>query len=99
MKLGLPTIILNLQKISQILWEHLNNEDSWFLLQNLIRDTKGECYNLWIENGLGELVRDMDMGFKKSRFEHIFKTLSVFMEVCYDHIAKDNESFQEAILK
>ena len=41
---GLASILQNINKIYPILWDHLEYEDSWKLIQTLLIDTRGDSY-------------------------------------------------------
>ena len=40
MMFGLASILKNIEKIYEILWNHLNSEDAWRLVQSLLKDTR-----------------------------------------------------------
>lgn len=49
---GLASILKNIKIIYGILWEHSNTQDSWRLMQSLLRDTREESYEAWMTTGL-----------------------------------------------
>lgn len=86
MMFGLAAILQNLHRILNVLWDHLENEDSWILMQTLIKDTKTESYDIWIEEGLEKITKNIDTSFSMTKFRHVFDILCVFMENCYPKI-------------
>ena len=83
---GLQSIVLNLPKIYDIIWNHLNSDDPWLLLQNLLKDTRGEAYDLWLEVGFEKLASSFDNNFNKTQFRHLFNTLCIFMDNFFNKI-------------
>ena len=61
-------------------------------MQSILKDTKGESYELWMERGLECLVGQIETSFQLTKFRHIFDTFCVFMESCFPKIAESTQS-------
>jgi len=93
---GKKSIVWNIEKIYNILWENLECEDSWILMQTIIRDMNGERFDLWLSKGLlkisdfsGELNSKIyGKDFNEVTFRKLFSTLCVLMEVYYKQIVE-----------
>ena len=92
MMFGLASILQNIHKINTVIWDHLQYEDSWRLLQTLLSDTRQESYEGWLKVGLGKIVATIDTNFHETNFRKVFNTLCIFMEVCFPKIVESLES-------
>lgn len=50
--LGRKSIIYNFEKICRVLWDHMYLEETFPLLQAVIKDAKGEKFDIWLKVGL-----------------------------------------------
>lgn len=46
--MGRQSVLYNLEKIYTILWGNLHLEETWLLLQAVIRDSRGTNLSLWL---------------------------------------------------
>lgn len=73
---------------------NLECEESWALVQAIIKDTKGESFGFWMREGLRKLAYQDEVNkesifanfFTQSKFQSLFDTLAVFMETNYELI-------------
>lgn len=72
---GLKSIVHNIDKIYAILLENLQYEDSWHLLQAVIKDTKAIRFDMWLRSGLAKLV---GKGEPSMQEEQGYKTLNIY---------------------
>jgi hypothetical protein len=98
--MGRQSIIYNLEKIYALLWTNLHLEETWQLLQAVIRDSGGSNLSLWLETGLPTLAaltgERCASNFSKPFFKNLFDTLCVLMEAYYDPIVEHIEAFFHA---
>jgi hypothetical protein len=94
---GRKSILHNHQRIYRILWNNLQVEDSWELLQALIRDTKALGLDLWFEEGFEKLAESITtatgLNFTQNYFEMLFSTLCMFYEICFDELSDRVQDF------
>lgn len=88
--LGRQSILYNLERIYSLLWQHLYLEESWILLQAIIRDSRGASLAVWLQSGLKSLAaaatESCSANFSKPFFRNLFDTLCILMETHYEEI-------------
>jgi len=81
--MGRKSIIYNIDKIYDILWNQLEIEESWPLLQAIIKDVRGERFDLWLTIGLKKLAETATTvaqnNFIEIFFRNLFDTVSILM--------------------
>jgi hypothetical protein len=86
--------VYNHETILRTLLANLECEESWTLVQAIIKDTKGESFWFWMREGLRKLAYQDEVNkesifanfFTQSKFQSLFDTLAVFMETNYELI-------------
>lgn len=86
MCLTLPLMLHNLPLVLKLLTDNLHIEDSWRLLEAVLRDSGAEAMNIFLQD-LGKLLRAVDQAFDNALFKKIFAVLAVFFESCFDRIS------------